>query len=157
MCWASCLTQPSRPAEACVIMSIIFELIRLNPTFCQVLLEGTSERNGGNDPLPFPFALLTLSSYLFAHATSSPRAAAYANLALHVLLAMVEKDDVLTMLCQPSSLEIRVCRQVRSRPIVTLNVRANTSVQEASGAPDTAFASGPCVCTAGWLCALAPP
>ncbi|KAA1467980.1 DUF1741-domain-containing protein [Dentipellis sp. KUC8613] len=64
-------------------------------------------------PTPLPYSLISLSSYLLTHATSlaSLRAVAYANFALHILLAFVEKDELMKVVCQPSSLDIRLCRQ----------------------------------------------
>ena len=68
---------------------------------------------------PLPHALLSLTSYILAHAssTSSPRALAYAHLALTTLLVVVEDDVIVGALCrslQPEYPEIRLCRQVRS-------------------------------------------
>jgi len=107
------------PIEASVILLPIFEFIRTNSTFCAVLLDSVSENPDGRDKLdrlsPLSFNILTLSSYLFAHASSSasssPRAIPYANLSMKILLAMVENSDILTVFCQPSPHTIRLCRQ----------------------------------------------
>jgi hypothetical protein len=105
-----------RPIEASVILLPVFELVHENSVFCEVLMETISEKL--EDPrLPqFLLTLLTLSSYIFAHANSShsSRALAYANLALHVLLSLVEKDALVARLYQPTSVDIWICRQVRS-------------------------------------------
>jgi hypothetical protein len=68
---------------------------------------------------PYSHALLSLSSYLLTHAssTSSSRALAYAHLALTTLLVVVEDDDIVSALCQPPPPgypEVRLCRQVCS-------------------------------------------
>ncbi|KAG5220686.1 Chromatin structure-remodeling complex protein [Salix suchowensis] len=90
-----------------------------NPTFNLVLIDylspdlevpGTSKLNHER----LPSTILTLSSYLITHAssTASPRAAAYANLCLSVLLAFVENEALLGSLTPSVPQAIRLCRQV---------------------------------------------
>lgn len=92
----------------------LFEFTRSNPLFLSVLLEYLSpgERKKTNDISP-PCTILTLSSYLLTHAssTSSSRSIAYANLCLNCLLAFAETDAVLTSFCEPTEENIRLCRQ----------------------------------------------
>jgi hypothetical protein len=104
----------SRPIEATVILLPIFEFLHNNPIFSNILLGYISEdAKAGRIPPP-PFTLLSLSSYLLTHASStfSPRSMAYANLSLNILLGLVENDQVMEALCQPSDINIRLCRQV---------------------------------------------
>jgi hypothetical protein len=109
----------SRPIEAAVILLAVFEFVRSNQIFCQEFLDALTEEET-RGLRPFPVTLLTLSSYLFAHAnsSSSARGIAYANLALHILLALVERDSVMARICQPISVDIWVCRQVGHGPTV---------------------------------------
>jgi hypothetical protein len=107
----------NRPIEAIVVLLPIFEFLHLNTTFPLILLESipmSSDQMTSSRWSPPPFTLLTLSSYLLTHAssTSSPRATAYANLSLNILLAFVESDDVMHMFCQSTRETIRLCRQV---------------------------------------------
>jgi hypothetical protein len=107
----------NRPIEASVILLPVFELVHENSVFCEVLIETIPEEKSEDTRFPpFLFTLLTLSSYIFAHANSSPspRALAYANLTLHILLSLVEKDALVARLYQPTSVDIWICRQVRS-------------------------------------------
>lgn len=108
----------NRPIEAIVVLLPVFEFLHLNQTFSLVLLEYITVASEQTSPpsqlSPPPFTFLTLSSYLLTHAssTSSPRALAYANLSLNILLAFVESDDIMTVFCQPTVESIRLCRQV---------------------------------------------
>ena len=63
---------------------------------------------------PLSYTVLSLSSYLLTHGTSSasPRAIAYANLAMNALLVMSENPRVMDMLCGQAVQPIRLCRQV---------------------------------------------
>ncbi|KAH9081708.1 hypothetical protein EDB83DRAFT_2334344 [Lactarius deliciosus] len=71
----------NQPIEACIILLPIFEPSRP----------------------PLPHTIVSLSSYLLTHATStSSRAIAYANVALNILLAMVETKEVIRVFCEPS-------------------------------------------------------
>ena len=110
----------SRPIEASVILLPVFEFIQANGMFVSTLLEDIATEQDmkikpGRLP-PTPFTLLTLSSYLLSHATSasSPRAMAYADLCLKLLLAIAENDEALTLFCQSNPIDIRICRQVRT-------------------------------------------
>jgi hypothetical protein len=112
----------NRPIEAIVVLLPIFEFLHSNATFPLILLESIpmgSDQMTSSSPLsPPPFTLLTLSSYLLTHAssTSSPRATAYANLSLNILLAFVESDDIMHVFCQSTRETIRLCRQVSTSP-----------------------------------------
>jgi len=109
-----------RPIEACVILLPMFEFLHRNSTFRSILADSVSEAPttktamGASSLSPLPYTLITLSSYVLAHATSlaSTRAIAYANLALHILLVFVETDELSSVLCLPSSHTIWLCRQV---------------------------------------------
>lgn len=109
----------NRPIEACVILLPAFEFLHASTTFRKSFLEtlAIADEKPPHRITPFPHTILTLSSYLLTHATSlsSPRAIAYANLALNVILVMVEHSEIIYTLCQPSSMDIRLCRQVCER------------------------------------------
>ncbi|KAL6310173.1 hypothetical protein BKA93DRAFT_722531 [Sparassis latifolia] len=103
-----------QPIEACVILLPVFEFLSANETFRRVLVE-TPETDSDKITsriAPLPYTLLTLSSYLLTHAssTSSPRATAYANLALNTLLVMAESKEILSSFCMNKA-DIRLCRQ----------------------------------------------
>ncbi|KAF5368476.1 hypothetical protein D9758_002263 [Tetrapyrgos nigripes] len=103
-----------QPIEACVILLPIYEFIKSNATFCEVLREQiTTSADISSKTTPLPITLLSLSSYLLTHATStsSPRSLAYANLSLSCLLALSENDDLMEGFSQPWTGTIRLCRQ----------------------------------------------
>ncbi|KAH7927264.1 hypothetical protein BV22DRAFT_1032014 [Leucogyrophana mollusca] len=105
-----------QPIEATVAILPIFEFLFFNQLFPQVLVESishTEEKTQNGRLPPLPFTILTLSSYLMTHASSSssPRAIAYANLSMSILLVMAENTLVMKSLCQPSREGIRICRQ----------------------------------------------
>ncbi|KAF5384911.1 hypothetical protein D9615_001292 [Tricholomella constricta] len=103
-----------QPIEATVILLPIFEFLRANPIFASILLEYISPENVASERIsPPPFTILTLTSYLLTHASStfSPRSLSYANLALNILLAFVENKDVLAAFCEPAEVIIPRCRQ----------------------------------------------
>lgn len=107
-----------RPIEACVILLPLFEFLHGSPTFCRVfastLYAQYSEKKTATRITPLPLTLISTSSYLFSHAssTSSPRAIAYASLALCILLVLVENDDTIAALRQDNNEDVRLCRQV---------------------------------------------
>ncbi|KAJ6604834.1 hypothetical protein DFH09DRAFT_1123914 [Mycena vulgaris] len=102
----------SQPIEACVVILPVFEFLRTNPTFPLVLISPSEETKSSAISSP-PYTILSLSSYLLTHAssTSSPRAIVYANLCLNTLLTLVQNDGVLIAFSQPSDERIRLCRQ----------------------------------------------
>ncbi|KAI0001680.1 hypothetical protein BJV77DRAFT_969154 [Russula vinacea] len=96
-----------QPIEACIIVVPILEFALRNNTFPSVLVEGMKNAAGNkNSQPPLPNSILSLSSYLLTHATStsSSRAIGYANVALHILLAF------------PSPQPVRLCRQAPNSP-----------------------------------------
>ncbi|KAH9944225.1 uncharacterized protein BXZ73DRAFT_39788 [Epithele typhae] len=104
----------NQPVEACVILLPLHELLYGSPVFRRVFvktLEGDTKTAAKITPLPL--TLLSLSSYLLSHASSSssPRAIAYANLALNILLVMSENDEILAGLQVESAEDVHLCRQ----------------------------------------------
>lgn len=100
----------NQPIEATVILLPLYEFLRGNVLFSSVFLSS----NEPDRTIPSPSStLLTLSSYLLTHATSTsqPRSVAYANLCINCLLALVETDAVLVALSKPNNKPIRLCRQ----------------------------------------------
>ncbi|KAH9004073.1 hypothetical protein EDB86DRAFT_2886537 [Lactarius hatsudake] len=102
-----------QPIEACIILLPIFEFVLRNRTFSSVLVEDVKDAAGDKTLRPpWPHTIVSLSSYLLTHATStSSRAIAYANVALNILLAMVETKEVIRVFCEPSLHPVRLCRQ----------------------------------------------
>jgi len=120
----------NQPIEAIVVLLPIFEFLHLNEMFRLVLLESipaaSDQMNPSNRLSPLPFTFLTLASYLLTHAssTSSPRAIAYANLSLNILLTFVESDDVMNIFCQSTRSNIHLCRQRPPLLPITYSSRA---------------------------------
>ena len=112
------LTISTRPIEACVILLPLFEFLHGSPLFRRVfagtLVAAEEEKKTATRLTPLPLTLLSLSSYLLSHASSSssPRAIAYASLAMSTLLVMVESDEIMASLRQESKEDVRLCRQV---------------------------------------------
>ncbi|KAF8216039.1 hypothetical protein K438DRAFT_1901758 [Mycena galopus ATCC 62051] len=65
----------SQPIEACVVILPVFEFLRTNPSFPLVLISPSDDTKSSAISSP-PYTILSLSSYLLTHAssTSSPRA-----------------------------------------------------------------------------------
>ncbi|KAF9814518.1 hypothetical protein IEO21_05069 [Rhodonia placenta] len=104
----------NQPIEACVILLPIFEFLSINTTFQTIFVEPMGAAADKSSRLaPLPYTSLTLSSYLLTHASSThaPRAIAYANLALNLLLVMVESEVIMDAFCQTTGASIRLCRQ----------------------------------------------
>lgn len=109
----------TQPIEATVSLLPVFEFLFFNPLFAQVLVEMAlpkppdSKHNALVPPLAYN--ILSLSSYVLTHASSSasPRMLAYANLALNTLLVMSENAHIMPFFCKPASSKeaIRLCRQ----------------------------------------------
>lgn len=92
----------------------VFELLDNNPTFAEVLVKPFTREDDSQDRV-LVLSLVTASSYILTHATSSasPRAVAYAHLSLNILLKLVQNPKISSAFCQPRSRPIRLCRQVR--------------------------------------------
>ncbi|THV07535.1 hypothetical protein K435DRAFT_741871 [Dendrothele bispora CBS 962.96] len=112
-----------QPIEACVILLPVYEFMKSNPVFSEVLEEYLSstkdgpgagaEKKASKPPPPLPITILSLSSYLLTHATStsSPRSLAYADLSLSCLLAFSETESLIEAFIRPWDENIRLCRQ----------------------------------------------
>src|ERR1700733_12382481 len=90
----------------------LFELLQLNPVFSSVIVESLSIETPSNRS-PMIFSLLSLASYIFAHASSvgSPRSLAYANLSMRVYLSITQEEFMASKLARESG-NVRICRQV---------------------------------------------
>ena len=97
-----------------MVLLPVYEFLRANPLFTTVLLEDLVSPEGTGQTSPFPCTLITFSSYLCTHASSvyTARSIAYANLALNVLLFLVENGVVMEFLTQTTFPSIHLCRQV---------------------------------------------
>lgn len=95
----------------------VFEFLDNNQGLAEVLVKPFTQENDLQDDV-LVLSLVTVSSYILTHATSSasPRAVAYAHLSLNILLRLVQNPKVSSAFCQPRSHPIRLCRQVRSFP-----------------------------------------
>lgn len=108
----------TQPIEATVSLLPVFEFLFFNPLFAQVLVDmipKPSDRKQSALVPPLAYNILSLSSYVLTHASSSasPRTLAYANLALNTLLVMSENARIMAVFCKPASSKeaIRLCRQ----------------------------------------------
>ncbi|KAI0257195.1 hypothetical protein BJV78DRAFT_1160862 [Lactifluus subvellereus] len=104
----------NQPIEACIILLPILEFVLRNRTFSSILIERINDIQSDENLRPsLPHTIISLSSYLLTHATSTSsfRAIGYANVALHILLAFVESDEVIRAFCEPSPQPVRLCRQ----------------------------------------------
>jgi hypothetical protein len=100
------------PIEAAVILLPLFELICENPASVAIFVESldsTKAPASSGSPL---LSLLSLASYILAHASSSPRAAAYGKLMLANLLVLSEDPNLMAVMCNHSVVGVRLCRQV---------------------------------------------
>ncbi|KAF9245790.1 hypothetical protein BU15DRAFT_85478 [Melanogaster broomeanus] len=117
MCWAANFACEAaiRPIEASVSLLPIYEFLFFNPLFTQIFMDVSFDKAATSTSRSPRLAhtIISLSSYLLTHGTSSssPRARAYANLAMNVLLVMAENSRVMDVFCGESSQPIRLCRQ----------------------------------------------
>ena len=90
------LTRLRRPNEGSVILLPVYEFLRQNPLFLDVLLKDIRPEEGEKASTASPLLLTTLSfaSYVLTHATSiaTLRSLGYANLTMNVLLNIAEDD-----------------------------------------------------------------
>lgn len=105
-----------QPIEASVALLPLSDFLHLNPVFTRVFLDATSNANEkaySNRISPLPYTVLSLSSYILTHASSSAsrRAMSYANLTMNLLLIMSDNARIMETFCQPSIQAIRLCRQ----------------------------------------------
>ncbi|KAG1783513.1 hypothetical protein EV702DRAFT_1053969 [Suillus placidus] len=108
----------TQPIEATVSLLPVFEFLFFNPLFAQVLVDMIPKPSDSKQSAlvpPLAYNILSLSSYVLTHASSSasPRTLAYANLALNTLLVMSENARIMSVFCKPTSSKeaIRLCRQ----------------------------------------------
>ncbi|KAG1828100.1 hypothetical protein EV424DRAFT_1471326 [Suillus variegatus] len=103
--------------SATVSLLPVFEFLFFNPLFAQVLVDMIHKPSDNKQSAPVPplaYNILSLSSYVLTHASSSasPRTLAYANLALNTLLVMSENAAIMSrlpLLPVPSSTRAPVC------------------------------------------------
>ncbi|KAI0830497.1 hypothetical protein BC628DRAFT_1312831 [Trametes gibbosa] len=106
----------NQPIEACVFLLPLFEFLQGSPAFRNVFAETLAQGDEQKPPIhitPLPLTLLSLSSYLLSHASSSSssRSIAYASLALNTLLVISESDILLNALRPVTHEALRLCRQ----------------------------------------------
>lgn len=108
----------TQPIEATVSLLPVFEFLFFNPLFAQVLVDMIPKPPDSKQSAlvpPLAYNIISLSSYVLTHASSSAsrRMLAYANLALNTLLVMSENAHIMSVFCKPASSKevIRLCRQ----------------------------------------------
>lgn len=108
----------TQPIEATVSLLPVFEFLFFNPLFAQVLVDMIPKPPDSKQSAlvpPLAYNIISLSSYVLTHASSSAsrRMMAYANLALNTLLVMSENAHIMSVFCKPASSKevIRLCRQ----------------------------------------------
>jgi hypothetical protein len=110
---------------------------------------------------PLAYNILSLSSYVLTHASSSasPRTLAYANLALNTLLVMSENTHIMSVFCKPASSKeaIRICRQVIAFFLMTNFFLTTEAIVETSAPAGTIAYSCTGLCASGLLCIVAAP
>jgi hypothetical protein len=104
----------SRPVESGVVLLPVHEFLRANPLFTTVFLEDLVSPGCGGQSKPLPSTLITFSSYLCTHASSvyTARSMGYANLALNILLFLVENGVLMEFMTQTLSPSVHLCHQV---------------------------------------------
>ncbi|KAF9786843.1 hypothetical protein BJ322DRAFT_1052283 [Thelephora terrestris] len=110
-----------QPIEAAAVLLPVFEFLDNNKSFADVLVKPFTQEDDSQEHV-LVLSLVTASSYILTHATSSasPRAVAYAHLSLNILLRLVQNPKISSAFCQPRSRPIRLCRQrIPLLPIVT--------------------------------------
>ncbi|KAF8167628.1 hypothetical protein B0H34DRAFT_646029 [Crassisporium funariophilum] len=104
-----------QPIEASVVLLPVYEFLKPNPLFSSVMMEELSSSASADSTqmTPLPFTIISFASYLCTHAssTATPRSIAYASLSLNILLAFVEDNAAMDILCQKHVSAIRLCRQ----------------------------------------------
>ncbi|KAG2367783.1 hypothetical protein BDR07DRAFT_1469429 [Suillus spraguei] len=103
----------TQPIEATVTLLPVFEFLFFNPLFGQVLVDMTPKSSNSKQSTlvpPLAHNILSLSSYVLTHASSSasPRTLAYANLTLNTLLVMLCRQR-LPLLPVPSPMRAPIC------------------------------------------------
>ena len=144
-----------RPIEAVAALLPVFEFLDNNPTFAEVLVKPFTQEDDTQDHV-LVLSLVTTSSYILTHATSSasPRAVAYAHLSLNILLRLVQNPKIASAFCQPWFHQIRLCRQVRSFYPDQWH-RGYIIILEDSAATPGNRSATPYVCGAGFNCFMA--
>jgi len=140
-----------RPIEAAAVLLPVFEFLDSNQTFAEVLVKPFTQEDDSQDRVLI-LSLVTASSYILTHATSSasPRAVAYAHLSLNILLRLVQNPKISSAFCQPWSRPIRLCRQVRLSYTDGWSGGC-TIILEDSAVTHSNRPSSPCVCSAGFV------
>ncbi|KAL1757320.1 hypothetical protein FB107DRAFT_209616 [Schizophyllum commune] len=104
-----------QPIEGSVILLPVYEFLRQNPLFLEVLLKDVQPEEGekASPSSPLLLTTLTFASYVLTHATSiaTLRSLGYANLTMNVLLNIAENDKAVKALCESSAASVRLCRQ----------------------------------------------
>ncbi|GAA6061252.1 hypothetical protein JCM10212_000693 [Sporobolomyces blumeae] len=108
------------PPTTIAILLPFYEFLSSNKTFGSLVFSSR-----GDTPPPLPRALISLSSYILCHASTSHRAQLYSRLALALLMLLVEESEG-GKLTTKNEEPVRLCRQrtptlqsvVGERPLV---------------------------------------
>ncbi|GAA5882056.1 hypothetical protein JCM16303_005580 [Sporobolomyces ruberrimus] len=102
------------PLDRLAILVTLYEFWKVNKTFASLVfanLPGLEDQ-----PPTLPPTLISISSYIFSHASTNRRSQVYSRLCLNLLMMLVEDGDgKLTYEVEPDS--VRLCRQ--RRPILS--------------------------------------
>ncbi|GAA5985263.1 hypothetical protein JCM5350_005568 [Sporobolomyces pararoseus] len=91
------------PSEELAILSTCFEFWSLNRIFASLIFSATEANE-------LPTTLISLSSYIFTHASTSRRSQIYARMCLELLMMVVENGEG-KLSQQVESDKVRMCRQ----------------------------------------------
>ncbi|KAH8835505.1 hypothetical protein DL96DRAFT_1702483 [Flagelloscypha sp. PMI_526] len=99
-----------QPIEGAVICWTLYEVLLVNPSFPTLLIDSIDGED--KTQIPLVFSVISLSSFLFSHATSidTSRSFDYAALCMALLDAMLAQQAILDGLLRRSA-DIILCRQ----------------------------------------------
>ncbi|KAH9824984.1 hypothetical protein DFH28DRAFT_1077448 [Melampsora americana] len=95
----------SHPIRPTCILLPIFDFLRANTTFLNVLMSDDE----------FWAEFLSFSSYLFSHASASKRSRAYARLVIVMLIVLVEEGGLVLSQAE-RQVKVKFCRQMNREP-----------------------------------------
>ena len=109
-----------RPPEMTVILLPLYDLMNSNQAFTSLLLSDLAATSNLNSTpvthrrTPLVPLLISFTSYIFCHASTSSRARLYSRLLAIILTICIETGPSLAL--EELNIEIRLCRQVGSLP-----------------------------------------
>ena len=114
-----------RPPPEIVGLLPLYDLLQANEAFGALLLaEVASAAAGRPAPQTFLAVFVSTASYLFCHASVSVRSRMASRLALLILTIIVDAGSAIAG--PECAVEVRLCRQVRSRFIASTDRRSDS-------------------------------